>query len=217
MLPSNDLYPTLKLQDSLLKAGKLMDVHQTSLLAVVEKGIFKGIITRAILSEHFPEEKISSMINSLSKEAAWWDADGMLALPFFEKYQSPIFPLIDEGEKFRGYYTMELLAEDLLRSKYNAEEGGILKVQFNPQRDAISGIIAILEENKALVVKSFLKDRQEEGLLPLLTLQVKTQQIQVLVQHLERHGYLVENAFRLVGAEEVDHSRYDLLMKFINM
>ncbi len=217
MLPSSDLYPTLKPQDSLLKAGKLMDVHQSPLLAVVEKGSFKGIVTRTILAAHYPEEKISSLIDSLPKEAVWLDDDGLVAMPFFEKYHSPIFPIIDEEEKFRGYYTMELLAEELLRTKYNAEDGGILKVQFNPQTDAMSGIIAILEEYKALVVKSFLIDRQEEGQLPLLILQIKTQQLQVLVQHLERHGYFVEQAYRLVGGEEIDQSRYDLLMKYLNI
>lgn len=218
MLPvSSDLFPVLKVQDSLSKVGKLMDLHQINLLAIAEKGTFKGFITQNILSNFYPEQKISEILEELPKEALLVDSDDLLAIPFFEKYQSKIFPLINENEKFEGYFSLETLAEQFLFSKYNSEEGGFIKVQFNPQVDSQSAIFSIIEEYKGLVIKSFLKDRQEEELLPLLVIQVKTQQLNFLVQQLERHNYVIEQSFRTVGAEEVDHSRYDLLMKYLNM
>ena len=218
MLPnSSDLLPTVKLQDTLLKVGKLMDLHQTNLLAVVDKGFYKGIITQKLLAEHYPEQKISDILEALPHEAIPMDSDGLTAIPFFEKYQSTIFPMVNEKEQFEGYYSIVSLAKEFIHSKFNLEEGGILKIQFNPQIDSFSAIASIIEEYKALITKSFLKDRQEEELLPLLVVQVKTQQLHLLVQQLERHGYLVEQSFRLVGTEEIDQSRYELLMKYLNM
>lgn len=212
-----DQYPILKPQETLSRANKLFEQQQFNLLAVVEKNIFIAIITPKDLKNHFPEQKIAELIPELAKDAVLAENDLLSTIPLFEKYNSKILPVIDDQNRFIGYIEFESLGKEMIQSDFNQEEGGIIKIQFHKQRDSLSQIIRIMEENKALVIKSYIKDRQEENSLPSLVLQVKTEQLGNLVQHLERHGYFVEQSFQLIGSENFDHSRYDSLMKYLTI
>ncbi len=212
-----DHYPSLKLQDSLSRAQKLFEQFQISILAVVEKGQFKGILTQQNLQNHYPEQKISEIASELAKDALVGENDIFSSLPLFEKYNEKILPVVDEHDKFLGYLERDALAKEIILSDNNLEEGGIIKLQFHQQRDSMSQIFRILEENKALVIKSFLKDGQNDNQLPTLIIHVKTQQLGILVQHLERHGYVIENSFQLIGTNNFDHSRFESLMKYLTI
>ena len=212
-----DQYPILKPQETLSRANKLFEQQQFNLLAIVEKNIFIAIITPKDLKNHFPEQKIAELIPELAKDAVLAENDLLSTIPLFEKYNSKILPVIDDQNRFIGYIEFESLGKEMIQSDFNQEEGGIIKIQFHKQRDSLSQIIRIMEENKALVIKSYIKDRQEENSLPSLVLQVKTEQLGSLVQHLERHGYFVEQSFQLIGSENFDHSRYDSLMKYLTI
>lgn len=212
-----DQYPILKPQETLSRANKLFEQQQFNLLAVVEKNIFIAIITPKDLKNHFPEQKIAELIPELAKDAVLAENDLLSTIPLFEKYNSKILPVIDDQNRFIGYIEFESLGKEMIQSDFNQEEGGIIKIQFHKQRDSLSQIIRIMEENKVLVIKSYIKDRQEENSLPSLVLQVKTEQLGNLVQHLERHGYFVEQSFQLIGSENFDHSRYDSLMKYLTI
>ena len=212
-----DQYPILKPQETLSRANKLFEQQQFNLLAIVEKNIFIAIITPKDLKNHFPEQKIAELIPELAKDAVLAENDLLSTIPLFEKYNSKILPVIEDQNRFIGYIEFESLGKEMIQSDFNQEEGGIIKIQFHKQRDSLSQIIRIMEENKALVIKSYIKDRQEENSLPSLVLQVKTEQLGNLVQHLERHGYFVEQSFQLIGSENFDHSRYDSLMKYLTI
>lgn len=212
-----DHYPTLKLQDTLLKAGKLFDQYLVNSLAVVDKGIFKGVLSTDTLKKHYPDQKISSILDELERESAEAENDILTTLPLFEKYNSKIIAVTDQQHRFMGYFERDSLANEIIQSGLNAEEGGIIKITFHQQQDVLSQIIRIVEEHKGTVIKSYLKDRKEENKLPVLVLQIKTEQLGFLVQQLERHGYLIENSFRLVGSEDFEHDRYDSLMKYLNI
>ncbi len=213
----SDHYPILKPQDSLSKAQKLFEQFQISFLAIVDRGQFLGFLNKQNLQHQYPDQKIIDLKDDLAKDSLLGENDLFTAIPFFGKYDSKIAPIVDENERFLGYLERDTLGKELIDSDLNLDDGGIIKIQFHQQRDSMAQIFRILEENKALVVKSILQDKGEEHKLPTLMLQVKTQQLGNLVQHLERHGYLIEQSYQLVGSDNFDHSRYESLMKYLTI
>lgn len=209
--------PSLKPQDQLARAQKLFEQFHTTLLAVVDKGQFKAIITISDLEKGYPEQKISDLLTDLSRDALLGEEDILVSIPFFEKYNCKFLPVIDEQKHFLGYLEFETLGNELIKSNANNQEGGIIKIQFHQQRDSFSQIIRIIEENNGFVIRSFVKEHTNENKLPLLILQVKTEQLGNIVQHLERHGFFIEQSFHLVGNENYDQSRYESLMKYLTI
>ncbi len=213
----NDHYPCLKTQDTLSRAKKLFEQFQINLLAVIDKGQFLGFINPETLQQHFPEQKIADILPELKNDHLFSENDLLSAIPIFEKYQATILPVVDEQKRFLGYLTFDTLGKEMILTDLNLSIGGIIKIQFHQQRDSLSQIIRIIEENNGLVVKSFIKDQQTEQKLSSLVLQIKTEQLGKIIQHLERHGYFIEHSIQLVGEENLDHSRYDSLMKYLTI
>ncbi|RVU24757.1 CBS domain-containing protein [Sandaracinomonas limnophila] len=211
----NTELPTLKPSDSLGKAHKLFENSSIQLLAIVEKGKFLGNILPENLHKTYPEQKVSDLFDITSKEALEESQDIRATLPLFQKLNTRNLAVIDAEKRFLGYLEWNELADEMLKSDFNLENSGIISLGFHQQRDSLANIIRILEENRALVIKTYLKERENQ--LPELNLQVKTEQLNFLVQQLERHGFLVEKAFHLMGDEAENHSNYDLLMKYLEM
>lgn len=211
----NTELPTLKPSDSLGKAHKLFENSNLQLVSIVEKGKFLGNLSPKELNNTFPEQKVSDLLDIVSKTAIEDQQDIRIALPFFQKTKARNIPVIDSENRFLGYLEWNILADEMLKSDFNMEYSGIICLGFHQQRDSLANIIRNLEENRALVIKTYLKERENQ--LPELNLQVKTEQLNFLVQQLERHGFLVEKAFHLMGDETENHSNYDLLMKYLEM
>lgn len=212
-----DYIPSLKPQDQLARAQKLFEQFHISLLAVVDKGQFKAIITVSDLEIGYPEQKISDLITELSKDALLGEDDILVSIPLFEKYNCKFLPVIDNQNHFLGYLEFEALGNEIIKSNTNNQEGGIIKIQFHQERDSLSQILRIIEENKGYVIRLFVKENIDEHKLPLLVLQIKTEQLGNIVQHIERHGFFVEQSFHLVGNESYDQSRYESLMKYLTI
>jgi len=212
-----DHIPSLKPQDQLARAQKLFEQLHTTLLAVVDKGQFVAILTISDLEKGYPEQKISDLLADLSTDALFAEDDLLVSIPLFEKYNSKLLPIKDEQNRFLGYLEFDALGNEVIKSNLNNLEGGIIKIQFHQQRDSFSQISRIIEENNGFIIRSFVKENTDEKKLPLLVLQIKTEQLGNIVQHLERHGYLVEQSFHLIGNERIDHSRYESLMKYLTI
>jgi hypothetical protein len=141
----------------------------------------------------------------------------LASLPFFEESGFWIIPVVDEQMKYQGYLPWQSVAKTLFYTGFNAQNGGIIRIVFHTQRDSMSVIAKIIEENKGLITRSYLtKSTKEDHVWPELILQIQTDQFSAIVKSLERHEVHIEKAFMFGDQEEVDQSRFDLLLKYLN-
>jgi hypothetical protein len=143
---------------------------------------------------------------------------GFLAsLPFFEDSGFWVIPVVDEQMKYQGYLPWQSVAKTLFYTGFNAQNGGIIRIVFHTQRDSMSVIAKIIEENKGLITRSYLtKSTKVDHVWPELILQIQTDQFSAIVKSLERHEVHIEKAFMFGDQEEVDQSRFELLLKYLN-
>lgn len=210
--------PTISIQDSVQKSLKIMHSNNMNVISVLDKKQWIGNITEEMLMKAMhPDGKIDQFQQELNQVKIETEEDILASLPFFEESGFWIIPVVDEQMKYQGYLPWQSVAKTLFYTGFNAQNGGIIRIVFHTQRDSMSVIAKIIEENKGLITRSYLtKSTKEDHVWPELILQIQTDQFSTIVKSLERHEIHIEKAFMFGNQEEVDQSRFDLLLKYLN-
>ena len=210
--------PTISVQDSVQKSLKIMHSNNMNVISVLDKKQWIGNITEEMLMKatHM-DGKIDQFQHELNQVKIETEEDILASLPFFEDSGFWVIPVVDEQMKYQGYLPWQSVAKTLFYTGFNAQNGGIIRIVFHTQRDSMSVIAKIIEENKGLITRSyFTKSTKVDHVWPELILQIQTDQFSAIVKSLERHEVHIEKAFMFGDQEEVDQSRFELLLKYLN-
>ena len=210
--------PTISIQDSVQKSLKVMRSNNMNVISVLDKKQWIGNLTEEMLMKaNHPDGKIDQFQQELNQVKIETEEDILASLPLFEESGFRNIPVIDEQRKYQGYLPWQSVAKTLFYTGFNAQNGGIIRIVFHTQRDSMSVIAKIIEENKGLITRSYLtKSAKEDHVWPELILQIQTDQFSTIVKSLERHEIHIEKAFMFGHHEEIDQSRFDLLLKYLN-
>jgi len=210
--------PTISIQDSVQKSLKIMHSNNMKVISVLDKKQWIGNITEEMLMKAtHPDGKIDQFQHELNQVKIETEEDILASLPFFEDSGFWVIPVVDEQMKYQGYLPWQSVAKTLFYTGFNAQNGGIIRIVFHTQRDSMSVIAKIIEENKGLITRSYLtKSTKVDHVWPELILQIQTDQFSAIVKSLERHEVHIEKAFMFGDQEEVDQSRFELLLKYLN-
>ncbi|MHA8051540.1 hypothetical protein V7S79_10515 [Aquirufa sp. ROCK-SH2] len=209
-------FPTLNLQDTVQKALNTLNKSKKTALAVVDNKIFIGNIDQSILLQSgSPEIRLKDIQSTFSSWKMETEEDLLASIPVFDKSGYDLLAVTDEKNQWQGYLTWDTLQKELFATGFNSDQGGVIRLPFHIQRDSFSQIARIIEEEKGLIVRSYLKTKEQS--IPEMVIQVQCNQFATLIQSLERHGFMVEKAFMFGRqTQEVEAQRFDLLMKYLN-
>lgn len=210
--------PTTSLQDSVQKAIKIIHAHELNSIAVLDGKKWIGNVTEEMLMHAMhPDGKLSQFAESWNYIKMEAEEDILASLPLFEESGFQMLPVVSEEGNWQGYLTWESVAKTIFFTGFNSGNGGIIRILFHSQRDSLSSIARIIEENKGMITRTYLTktDRPEHN-SPELIIQVQTEQFPTIIKSLERHDVHIEKAFMFGSTELVDQSRFDLLLKYLN-
>lgn len=211
-------YPTLSLQDSLQKALKVIEAHKVPALSVLDGKKWVGTITALQVAQNLSSAaKLKDIQADFQQDKLELEEDILASLPLFENTGFSLLPVVNEEGNWMGYIHQDVISTMFIQSGFIGKNGGILRISFHAQRDSMSVILRIIEENKGLMVRSFFhRSEKNPQALPEWVIQVQTDQFSQLVKSLERHEVAIEKAFTFGHQEDVDQARFDLLLKYLN-
>ncbi|MHA8062488.1 hypothetical protein [Aquirufa aurantiipilula] len=211
-------YPTLSLQDSLPKALKAMESHKVPAISVLDGKKWVGTISAVQISQQLSQaSKLKDIQSEFQQDKLELEEDILASLPLFESTGFNVLPVINEEGNWMGYIHQDVITNMFIQSGFTGKNGGILRIPFHVQRDSMSVILRIIEENKGLMVRSFFhRSEKNPQALPEWVIQVQTDQFSNLVKSLERHDIGIEKAFAFGQQEDIDQMRFDLLLKYLN-
>ncbi len=211
-------FPTAGLNDTVQKALKIMHAHDLNAIAVLDGKRWAGNVTEDMLMHaSHPDGKLSQFSEAWNSIKIDAEEDLLASLPLFEESGFRMLPVVNEEGNWQGYLTWESVAKTTFFTGFNAGNGGIIRILFHSQRDSLSSIARIIEENKGTITRTYLTkmDRPEYN-SPELIIQVQTEQFPTIIKSLERHDVQIEKAIMFGSTEFVDQSRFDLLLKYLN-
>ncbi len=211
-------YPTLSLQDSLQKALKVIEGNKVPALSVLDGKKWLGNITASQISQQLTQAaKLKDIQSVFQTDRLELEEDILASLPLFESTGFNLLPVVNNEGNWMGYIHQDVMTNMFIQSGFTGRNGGILRIPFHIQRDSMSVIMRIIEENKGLMVRSFFhRSEKNPQALPEWVIQVQTDQFSQMVKSLERHDIAIEKAFAFGQHEDVDQMRFDLLLKYLN-
>ena len=131
-------------------------------------------------------------------------------------FETNIVPVINQQNELMGIITATDLLKALGSYSGSNEMGGIIVIEMDRSRFAISEISRIVESNDATILHLNTTFNAENSLLTV-TLQLNKKEIATIVSSFERYEYTIVHYFGDEKFENEIHSNYRHLMSYLDI
>ena len=214
----NHAIPQLHLQDSISRALKLIQEYQLSHLPVVSGNKYLGMIGEDDLLDAGQEE--NGNIGILQENfiaAAVRDGEHFLnAVKCCNLFETTLVPVINQQNDLLGVITATDLLKALGDYSGSNEIAGVIILEMDRSRFAISEISRIVESNDATILHLNTTFKSENSILTV-TIQINKKEIATIVSAFERYEYTIVHYFGDDKFENEIHSNYRHLMSYLDI
>jgi CBS domain-containing protein len=213
----NHAIPQLQLQDSISRALQLIQEYRLTHLPVVSGNKYLGMIGEDDLFDAGQENSsIGILQDNFITMAVREEEHFLTSLNCFNLFETNIVPVINQQNELMGIITATDLLKALGSYSGSNEMGGIIVIEMDRSRFAISEISRIVESNDATILHLNTTFNAENSLLTV-TLQLNKKEIATIVSSFERYEYTIVNYFGDEKFENEIHSNYRHLMSYLDI
>ncbi len=209
--------PVLEGTDTGDKALQLMQEFQLSHLPLVDRNVYKALISEEyLLNWSTPGQELSTANFLNFQPVVYGHLHPYEALARAIQQNISLVPVIDDAHQYTGSVSRNSLLAYLYRNSGLEKPGGIITLEVSPAHYSLSEIARICENNDVIVLNTQVFTYPEKDTLEV-TLKTNSHELQSLVASFERYEYVVKEVFGEMPAYEGLQERYKLLMNYINM
>jgi len=207
--------PIFKVEDSLEKVVQFFEGSTYSHIAVVEKGVFVGVLGKDDLDNFETDKKIEDHRYSLDtffvlKETSWLDV-----LEVFSSNDSNLLPVLGDEGKVLGYYDLIDIVDRFIDTPFFTEPGGILVLAKGVKDYSFSEIAQIVESNNVKLLGGFITDMRND--VVQVTIKIGTSHLNEIAQSFRRYNYTILYGNNDDQFLEDLKQRSDYLDKYLNV
>jgi len=136
-------------------------------------------------------------------------------LEAFAQNDSNIMPILDQNNKYLGYYELNDIIHLFNETPFFAEPGGILIVEKGINDYSFSEISQIVESNDTKLLGAFVSKIEED--LATITLKISTTSLNEIIQSFRRYSYNIVSGHEDDSYLETLKRRSQYLDKYLNM
>jgi CBS domain-containing protein len=213
----NHAIPQLQLQDSISRALQLIQEYRLTHLPVVSGNKYLGMIGEDDLFDAGQENSsIGILQDNFITMAVREEEHFLTSLNCCNLFETNIVPVINQQNELMGIITATDLLKALGSYSGSNEMGGIIVIEMDRSRFAISEISRIVESNDATILHLNTTFNAENSLLTV-TLQLNKKEIATIVSSFERYEYTIVHYFGDEKFENEIHSNYRHLMSYLDI
>ena len=207
--------PVFNVGDSLKKVIEYFNQSMFSHAAVVENGVFLGVLNENDLKNFDSKSTIDSFRYNLEsifvlQSAAWLDV-----LEAFARNEANILPVIGDNGKVQGYYDLMDIVGIFSDTPFFTEPGSILVVEKGIKDYSFSEIAQIVESNNTRFIGGFITDMKND--VVQVTIKVGTANLNDIIQTFRRYNYNILFGNNDDQFLEDLKQRSDYLDKYLNV
>lgn len=210
--------PQLQLQDTVTKALQLMRDFKVTHLPVVSEEKFLGVINEEDLLDKEKNSKatIDLFKNDFLPASVNVTQHFLKAVSVCNLYRTNIIPVINETGEYMG----SIRGFDLVNALGNLcganEPGGLIVLEVEPLRLAISELNSIVESDGATIRHLNISQQPPSPLLQV-TLQINKREISTIIASFERYEYSVSYYAGEELFENDISTNYQNLMNYLDI
>jgi predicted transcriptional regulator len=188
---ADNIYPLLKLKDSIETVLQLMNDHKTFHLPVVADGKFIGLISEEdLVDEENKNTTLDVYQTNFITAAVNADFHFLKAAAVYNLYHTNVIPVINENNDLLGTISSKALITGMGNFCGSSEFGAMIVLEIERSRFAISEINSIIESDGATILHLNITPHPVPDLLEV-TLQLNKKEIATIVATFGRYEYSV--------------------------
>jgi CBS domain-containing protein len=182
---------------------------------VIEDGIYIGSIAAEDVEAFDSDKNLSHYRYTLEgffarKSMIWMDV-----LEVFARNHSDIIPVLDENNKYSGYYEVADIIRFFNETPFLKEQGGIIIVEKSTIDYSMGQIVQIVESNNGKILGAFVSDTTVDTIQ--ITIKIALGSMNEIIQTFRRYEYEIISEHQednyLNGLKE----RSDYLDRYLNI
>lgn len=190
------------------------DLH-FSHFPILEEGIYIGSIASDDVETFDSDKLISDYRYTLEgfftrNNTTWLDV-----LEIFAKNHTNLIPVLDEDNKYVGYYEIEDIMKFFHETPFLKEPGGIIVVQKEILDYSMSQITQIVESNNGKLLGLFISEADVESVQ--ITMKISLGSMNEIIQTFRRYNYEIISEHHEDNYINNLKERSDYLDKYLNI
>lgn len=214
----NQMIPPLKGTDDAHKAIVWMEEFRCNYMPVVEEGRLLGFISEGIILE----------TNTIDKQVREFNLVGLncyvhLNTHFYDilkvaaENKLQMVAVLNDDQSYYGVITVQDTLTSFAQTAAVQLPGGILVLSMNHADYSLAEISRLIEENRAKVLSSIVKEDPLDPQKIRLTLKINQQDLSRVVATLERFNYRVIGRYQELKPVATEKDRIDMLLRYLDI
>ena len=215
---ADNIFPSLRLDDTVASALDLMVEFKASYLPVVSEGKYLGLIKENSIAEEENKEvaKLDKFQENLVVVAVNANSHFLKAANVANLYDANVIPVVSEKNEMLGTISSFALLTALGNFCGSNEYGAMIVLEIERVRFSLSQINSIVESDGASILHLNLSPHTVPELIEV-TLQLNTREISTIIASFERYDYSISyfNGDELFESEV--STNYQNLMNYLDI
>jgi predicted transcriptional regulator len=211
----NNNIKAIDYQDAILVVQDFFQDLNFSHFPVVEEGVYIGSIASEDIETFDAEKKVCDYRYSLEHFFARTNMIWLDVLEIFAKNQSNLVPILDNENKYVGYYEIQDIIKSFHETPFLKETGSIIIVKKGILEYSMSQITQIIESNNGRLLGLIISD-SDVGSVEV-TLKINHGAINEIIQTFRRYDYEIISDYPDDTYINNLKERSDYLDKYLNM
>jgi predicted transcriptional regulator len=211
---TND-YKAIDAQETIGSVQDFFDDLTFSHFPIVEEEIFIGSIAADDIETFDSDKKINEYKYVLEHFFVRTDMIWLDVLEVFAKNHTNLVPILDENNKYVGYYEIEDVIKFFQESTFLKEPGAIIIVSKNTVDYSMSQIVQIVESNNGKLLGLFISNSDLHTVE--VTIKISIGSLNEIIQTFRRYNYDIISEHNEDNYIKTLKERSDYLDKYLNM
>lgn len=214
---ADNIFPLLKLKDSVEMALQLMNDHKTAHLPVVSEEKFLGLISEEDLADEKNKNTTLDVYQTYFITAAVNEKFNFLkAASVYNLYHTNVIPVVNENNELLGTISAKALITEMGHFCGSSEFGAMVVLNIERSRFAISEINSIIESDGATILHLNITPHPLPDFMEV-AIQINKKEIATIIATFERYDYAVSYYSGEELFQNELHLNYNNLMNYLSI
>ena len=211
---TND-YKAIDNQESVAVVKDFFDEFPFSHFPIVEEGVYIGSIASEDIETFDSDKKITDYRYTFERFFASTTMIWLDVLEVFAKNHTNLVPVLDESNKYVGYYEIEDVIQFFHETPFLKESGRIIIVKKGILDYSVSQIAQIVESNDGKILGMFVSEADNDSIQ--ITIKINIGAINEIIQSFRRYNYEIISEHQEDNYINTLKERSDYLDKYLNI
>lgn len=209
--------PALKPTDDIGRALDWMEEFKVGHLPVVEGQRLVGLVTdRDLVDRNDPLGTVDSAMEKVEVPFVRSGQHIYEVLSLFSEHGLTVVPVLDDPGNYLGVIDEHGALRELAQMINIKENGSVVVLEMNQSDYSLYGIARIVEENNARILSAYSRPLPD-SMRTEVTLKINQEDVSSILRSFERYDFYVRTSYQGSKLHDDLRSRYESLMRFINL